>query len=109
METILKYKNWLIGAAILLILVIGYFAFFKNKGDVTPPETGGCPSTFTLNPLGSLVSGAVSVTYSTVGGKYYAQDRGGIAGFSAQLPPKEISLDKFKAACKAYQSQSATQ
>lgn len=109
MDTILKYKNWLIGVGILLLLVIVYFAFFKNKGVIMPPETGGCPDPFTINPLGNLVPDSVSITYSSVGGKYYAQDRGGIAGFSAQLPPREISLDKFTAACKAYKSKSVNQ
>lgn len=109
MPFFLKYKNWLIGVVILLLLVIIYFAFFRNKGAVVPPGDTGCPASFTVNPLGSLVPGSVSLTYSSVGGKYYVQDSGGIAGFSAQLPPREITLDKFTAACKAYQSQSAGQ
>lgn len=100
MENMLKYKNYMIAAGILLLILIAYFAFGKNS-DQEKPEVPECPNSFTLHPVGAL-AGFVSTAYSIVDGKYFKQISGEAMGASGQLPPKEITKDEFLAACKTY-------
>lgn len=103
MPFFLKYKNWIIGIGILFLIFIAYMVF--GKSSTSKESTPTCPNTFTVNPLGNLVPDSVSITYSSSGGKYYSQTKGGIAGYGLQLAPKEITKDKFMEACKSYQAQ----
>lgn len=99
----LKYRTWIIVSVILLIAVIIYF-IFRDKNDSENTDTSGCPSSFTLDPVGSVpgISGIVKTNYAIVGDKYFKQVSGGYGGASGQLPPKEISKEVFMKACEQY-------
>lgn len=88
---------------ILVLALVGVLYYiFSNKGS-NPSTNSGCPSSFTIHPYGQIIQNAVSITYSTSGGKYYMQDAAGFGGYSAGLAPVEITQEVFAKACKQYQ------
>lgn len=99
----LKYKYWIIAGVVLLLAVILYFVF-RDTDESPKTDASGCPSSFTLDPVGGIpgISGLVRTTYSIVGEKYFKQVSGGYGGAAGQLPPQEISKNVFMRACEQY-------
>lgn len=107
MPFFLKYKNWIIGILVLILVVVVYKTY-ANKKAGKDTTSNGCPNSFTLHPFGTLVANAVSINYSMSGGKYFSQASGGYGGYNAELAPKEISKDAFMKACDQYKATQST-